>query len=287
VTFAEYLVARGDVPKTAGVKARRVLQVVHDFARRPVPELRILDLACGIGIYAIEAALHGATVTAIDARTERMGAGVEWAERLGLERLSFEQHDVRAFGPETWGTFDVVLVLGILYHLDQRDVFGVLRSVHEVADHLVIIDTHVALAASTTVENDGKSYDGQHYQEHAPDDPADIREGRPRASIDNPTSFWFTKGSLVRLLRDTGFTSVCEVLVPLEPAKPDDRVTLVATKGQPVSLSSYPWLDGRTEEEIGEYLAEPRSTPGTKNGAMKDFLNRVSRARSRRGLRQR
>ena len=147
VTFAEYLVARGDVPKTAGVKARRVLQVVHDLARRPVPELRILDLACGIGIYAIEAALHGATVKAIDARTERMSAGIEWAERLGLEQLSFEQQDVRAFGPETWGRFDVVLVLGILYHLDHRDVFGVLRSVHEVTDHLAIIDTHVALAA--------------------------------------------------------------------------------------------------------------------------------------------
>ena len=101
---------------------------------------------------------------------------------------------------------------------------------------------------STTIENDGKSYDGRHYQEHAPEDPADIREGRPRASIDNPTSFWFTKESLVRLLLDTGFTSVSEVLVPLEPAKPDDRVTLVATKGQSVSLSSYPWLDGRSED---------------------------------------
>ena len=172
---------------------------------------------------------------------------------------------MRAFGSETWGTFDVVLVLGILYHLDHRDVFGVLRSVHEVADHLAIIDTHVALAASTTIENDGKSYDGRHYREHAPEDPADIREGRPRASIDNTTSFWFTKESLVRLLLDTGFTTVCEVLVPLEPAKPDDRVTLVATKGQPVSLSSYPWLDGRSERRSGSTWASPArpQTPRT------------------------
>jgi 2-polyprenyl-3-methyl-5-hydroxy-6-metoxy-1,4-benzoquinol methylase len=58
------------------VKVRRVLQIIHDLARRPFDQLRILDLACGEGVYAIEMTLCGASVVALDARTERMDKGV-------------------------------------------------------------------------------------------------------------------------------------------------------------------------------------------------------------------
>ena len=44
-----------------------------DLTTNPIEQVSVLDLACGEGVYAIEAALRGATVLAIDARTERMG----------------------------------------------------------------------------------------------------------------------------------------------------------------------------------------------------------------------
>ena len=46
-----------------------------DLTTNPIEQVSVLDLACGEGVYAIEAALRGATVLAIDARTERMGIG--------------------------------------------------------------------------------------------------------------------------------------------------------------------------------------------------------------------
>ena len=64
-----------------GVKVRRVLQLTHDFARKPFSELKVLDLGCGEGVYAIEAGLRGADVLALDARTERMQEGAACAAR--------------------------------------------------------------------------------------------------------------------------------------------------------------------------------------------------------------
>ena len=69
-----------------GLKVRRVLQLTRDLAGRPLAGLRILDLGCGEGVYAIEAGVRGAEVLAVDARTERMGLGAACAARHGLGR---------------------------------------------------------------------------------------------------------------------------------------------------------------------------------------------------------
>src|SRR5690349_17431584 len=49
-------------------KQRRMLQIVADITGRPFTVLRILDLACLEGAYAVEFALHGATVVGIEGR---------------------------------------------------------------------------------------------------------------------------------------------------------------------------------------------------------------------------
>src|SRR5262249_42171246 len=60
-----------------GLKVRRITQLALELAARPVEELSVLDLACGEGVYAIEAAMHGASVLAVDGRSERMSHGEE------------------------------------------------------------------------------------------------------------------------------------------------------------------------------------------------------------------
>ncbi len=112
-----------------GVKVRRVMQLTRDLAGRPFEALRILDLGCGEGVYAIEAALRGAAVVAVDARTERMALGAACAARHRLQGIRFLQEDVRRITRETHGEFDVVYLLGLLYHLDVPDAFAVLEQV--------------------------------------------------------------------------------------------------------------------------------------------------------------
>jgi SAM-dependent methyltransferase len=238
-----------------GVKVRRVMQLVADLARRPFGELSVLDLGCGEGVYAIEAALRGARVLALDARTERMDEGALCAKRHGLGNVRFAQEDVRRVTRETHGEFDVVLLLGLLYHLDVGDVFPVLESVHAMCAGLLVVDTLVAATAGCEAGWRGRTYAGSRHREHEDADPPEARRARLLRSIDNAHSFRFTRESLVHALVDTGFTSVLECRAPLEPGKAGDRITLAALKGEPVRLSTYPWVNGIAEEEIARRIA--------------------------------
>jgi SAM-dependent methyltransferase len=238
-----------DVPQAGeanGVKVRRVMQLVADLARKPFRELRILDLGCGEGVYAIEAALRGAEVVAVDARTQRMDEGRAVALRHGLASVRFEQGDVRRVTRATHGEFDVVLLLGLLYHLDDPvTVLGNLPCAH-----LLVVDTLIALDADAELQG----YRGQWHREHEDDDTAELRRSRVLKSIDNAMSFRLTADSLVRAVRDAGFTTVVECHAPLEPGKAQDRITLAAVKGEGVRLSTYPWVNGLSEEEIARRL---------------------------------
>ena len=61
-------------------------------------------------------------------------------------------------------------------------------------------------------------------------DSAAMKSSRAWASLDNETSFWMTKPSLLNLLRDVGFTTVCEVFRPASFFDFSDRLTLAAIK---------------------------------------------------------
>lgn len=235
------LEAGRDAPQVGlanGAKVRRVMQLTGDLVRRPFGDLRILDLGCGEGVYSIEAALRGARVVAVDARTERMGDGIAIAARHGLEAIDFRQEDVRGVTRETHGGFDVVWLLGLLYHLEATDALALLRRARSMAD-VLIVDTLVAGEARERVEG----YEGERVREHADDDPPGVRRARVLRSIDNAFAFRFTRASLVGALRDAGYTSVLECHAPPEPGKQPDRVTLAALGGDPVRIATYPQVN--------------------------------------------
>jgi 2-polyprenyl-3-methyl-5-hydroxy-6-metoxy-1,4-benzoquinol methylase len=237
-----------------GVKVRRVMQITRDLAGRSFGTLRILDLGCGEGVYAIEAGLRGADVVALDARTERMALGAACAARHGITNVRFVQDDVRRVTRQAFGEFDVVYLLGLLYHLDAPDLFSVLEHVGELCTGMAVVDTLISLTGESDVEWQGRVYRGQRWREHGDDDPPEVRRNRVLRSIDNTFAFRLTRESLIRALQHAGFTSVFECHVPFEPGKASDRITVVAVKGTPVLLSTYPWVNHRTEAEIEDRL---------------------------------
>ena len=78
---------------------------------------RALDVGCNAGFYTFELARRGAEVRGIDA-DERYLRQAEWAaDELGLrDRVSFERLQVYELARRT-EQFDLVLFLGVLYHL--------------------------------------------------------------------------------------------------------------------------------------------------------------------------
>ncbi|MBV8478953.1 MAG: methyltransferase domain-containing protein [Actinobacteria bacterium] len=217
-------------PEPAGdeVKLRRVTQLSLDVLEGSLAGRRVLDLACLEGMYAIEFARRGATVVAIEGREANIAKARFAAKTLGVD-VDFQLGDVRHLSREQHGEFDVVLALGILYHLDYPDLFSMIERISEVCRRALVVDTGVGSAGTEEIGD----YRGVRLVEHASDSTPDERRDAVWSSLDNLTAVALTRPSLERALTRQGFTSVLECHVPAEPAKEVDRVTLLALKGSP------------------------------------------------------
>ena len=205
-------------------------------------------------MYAIEAALHGAEVVAIDVRSERMDLGAEIAARHGLDRIEFRREDALGIGRDTHGGFDVVYALGLIYHLDWPQQFELLERIPGLCEKALIVDTVISVDGPTEFRRGGRTYRGERQREHADEDPAEVRRSRLLRSLENTFAVRLTRQSLARALGDAGFTCVLECLLPAEPGKGPDRVTMAALAGEAVELGTYPWINRLPEEEIGRRL---------------------------------
>ena len=239
-----------------GIKIRRVTQLISDYTKKGIDNSSILDIACGEGAFSIEVVIHGANVTAIDAREERMNIGRDIVNNNSIRNIVFQQKDLRMLSVEENGKFDVVLLLGVLYHLDVPDSFEALEKIYEMTDELLIIDTHIALTTNQSSEYKNKKYNGIKFREHYQSDTDKDKLAKVRASIDNEFSFWFTRESLVELLHDVGFSSVLECHAPIEPYKAENRVTLVALKGKCRRIFTYPWVNDKSNNEITKIILD-------------------------------
>lgn len=256
----------GPEPRGDNYRTVKFVRLVADLLRRPLHGLRVLDLACAEGLYALEFARHGAEVVGVEGRWAVL-AKAEFARRaLALDTVRFEQGDVREVTVDTHGRFDVVLCSGILYHLDQPAAFDFLRNIRAMTTGVCLIDTRIALTSEAEARYGGRSYRGSTYREHAPGTSAEDKAKDLGASLDNDESFWFTRHDLANLLADLGFTSVLECLTPVPWNLREDRVTLAAMAGGAI----------RVHNEVGRDLearrwppnwAAPAAAPGPSDGS--------------------
>jgi len=234
IRLGDGIATLSEAPTGDEVKLRRVTQIVSDLFCGDLAGLRVLDLACLEGMYAIELARRGAEVVAIEGREANLDKARFAARVLGLE-VDFRLGDVRDLSRELHGEFDAVLCLGILYHLDADDLFPFVERLHEVTRRALVVDTGISIRAGETRAWQGHEYRGETLVEHAPESTEEERRQAVWSSLDNPSAWALTRPSLLRLLAETGFTSAYECWVPAEPAKTPERVTVVALKGEPVA----------------------------------------------------
>jgi SAM-dependent methyltransferase len=221
-------------------KIRRILQIVSDLSGKPLGELRILDLACLEGQYAIEFARHGAHAVGIEGREASIVKAQFVKDALSLDNVAFYQDDIRNLSLEKYGEFDVVLCLGVFYHLNAPDLFELMDRMYSVCQLLLVMDTFAGVSARKEYEYRGRKYWGVPVIEHSPKSSREERLKDLWASLEDVQSVWLTRPSLINLMSHAGFTSTYECQTPHEIGKPSDRVTLVAVKGQPALLHSVP-----------------------------------------------
>jgi SAM-dependent methyltransferase len=173
--------------------------------------LRVADLGCLEGGFALAFAQRGAEVVGVEARPDNLAKCALLKEHFGLPNLTFRQADVKTFTVESFGSFDVVLALGILYHLDDPaawldQVARATRGVLFVDTHYAPFDEHAMAALDARLRTLGPLEDrlfgvwptkGRWFEEYQTEAQ---RVAMPWASFSNPRSFWLTKASLVQTL---------------------------------------------------------------------------------------
>lgn len=173
-----------------------------------------IDLACHQGWFAIQLAQAGfRKVHGVDARRSHVEDSRLIASILGLDQLAFEQGDVFDLDTDAAGTYDVVLVLGLLYHLENP--VGALRIAHALCGGVCLIETQVVPGMSGMVDYGSYEYVRPLKGSFGVIDETDDTHG-PEASV---TGICLVPSleALMWILDKVGFSSA-EVLTPPEDA---------------------------------------------------------------------
>ena len=111
-----------------------------------------IDLACHEGWFAQQVAALGFDVLGVDARTQHVDDATLAADACGATGVRFRTADVHALDPASDGRFDLVLCLGLIYHLENP--VGALRTARALtaAGGLCVIETQIAPGLSGMVD---------------------------------------------------------------------------------------------------------------------------------------
>jgi SAM-dependent methyltransferase len=137
-TFTKPESTRSMVDHPWFISARGILETVFPGDKS---QLRLADVGCLEGGYAVEFARTGFQVLGIDVRELNIAACNYVKSKTDLPNLEFLQDD--AFNIAKYGQFDAVFCCGLLYHLDRPKQF--LETLSAVTKKLLILQTHFSL----------------------------------------------------------------------------------------------------------------------------------------------
>lgn len=167
----------------------------------------VLDIGAWDGFFSYEAERRGAKrVLATD---HFCWSGPGWGNRDGFDymhqvrdsKVESLDVDVLALSPETLGTFDVVLFLGVLYHV--KDPYSCLEAAARMCSDHLVIETVTALL---------------------PEPLPAMRLYRQGELGDDPTNFWAPNhAALEVMLQNFGFSQIEFVASPVSPNHPLNR----------------------------------------------------------------
>jgi SAM-dependent methyltransferase len=113
----------------------------------------VLDLASNAGFWSLAAIEAGCDyVLGVDGRQMHVDQAslVFEAKEVDPGRYDFRLGDVFALGPAEIGTFDLVLCLGLMYHVDHP--VGLVRVVAACSSDLAVIDTQLTERSGSVFE---------------------------------------------------------------------------------------------------------------------------------------
>lgn len=196
-----------ELPSIHATRAELIEAPVRQALAAAGPEASALDLGCCEGWFSHKLIEWGAgRVLGVDAREHNVRRATLVRDHLGAdpERLRFRTADVLALDPDELGGFDVVLVLGLIYHLERPA--EALRLAGRLTGRLCVVETQLTRQVDPIVHGWG----GADSLEAAPGSFAARLEldsaDNPLASVVGVISLVPNRAALQLMLWRAGFT---------------------------------------------------------------------------------
>ena len=159
--------------------------------------LSLADVGASNGFFSFEACKRGARVVAFDFR-HKDNSGFGLAQHInGLEEIEHHQINVLDLSADRFGQFDIVLALGLFYHVSDP-YMGLANCAGLSRDRLFIESYCVDRVIPRKLSSEP-------VMRFLPDPARSPEQGQPNTDRSN---FWgFTSTCLMRMVEDVGFTT--------------------------------------------------------------------------------
>ena len=142
----------------------KIADCAQDLNKKPLKDSNVLDLGCSEGLASFVFAGYGAkSVLGVEGREANIAKAKFTRDLLKLDDVDLVKKDVRNI--KVTRKFDIVLALGILYHLDAPEVFKFVEKLYKLTNEVLILDTHIAMVPKIKKNFKGQEYFGLVYTE--------------------------------------------------------------------------------------------------------------------------
>jgi len=188
--------------------------------------MRVLDIGHAEGFFAFEAERRGADEVIGIENYPPMVHKFNICRAALNSRVQSFLTNVYELSPKTFGTFDLVLFYGVLYHL--RHPLLALEKIQDVCSGTLLMQTAVCGDQSSTPI--------------AEFHPFGVDSGTPEKPLRDPTCFWFPNPSCCEaMLKHVGFEDI-EHISPQAPVGAVFRArSALQRKGMPPDETKAPW----------------------------------------------
>jgi tRNA (mo5U34)-methyltransferase len=201
------------VAKIHTTRLQMLLQGLAPVVAQDWSAVSVLDVACHQGFFATHLARKGAReVLALDARAEHVADAALMADVYALTNLRTLQADVNRLDPASIGQFDVTLLLGLLYHVENP--VGVMRIARALTRRACVVETQVVPNMTGVVDWGAYTFQRAMVGSFAIVDETDETHA-PEASITG-ICLCPSYEALVWILRKVGFARVERIAAPAD-----------------------------------------------------------------------
>lgn len=145
-----------NLPAVHSTREEMIEPIVREALAAAGPHARALDLGCNEGLFSHRLLDWGAaSVVGIDSREANIRRATLVRDHFGIstEQIRFVQADALELSPEEHGSFDVVLLLGLIYHLERP--LEAIRIARRMTRRLCVIESQLTRQEEPIVRGDG------------------------------------------------------------------------------------------------------------------------------------